>query len=295
MRAVSPGLGVMLWSLTLPVAIAAPYYCPPSLEDDLQEAPAGGLLLLPRGHIFQPLIADPIEPHFFLSYRSYRNNGQTVSTGVIGAGETFPLWRKVGACPSDGMQMDVSGGGVARFVMSDGRNDLIDGDFTIAVPVSWRRGTWSWRARLYHNSSHLGEDALYQTQTPPRTKASYESVDFIVGYDQPAWRVYFGPEVMLRHYPSFQPWGVHLGAEYYSERTVLDGLARWIGGLDVKAWDEYGFRPDYSLKIGLSIGGSQPRQQHMQLMLELYDGHQNRGIFYDDEVRYIGAGVYFGF
>jgi hypothetical protein len=282
-----------LWSFALNATAAA--YCPPSLEDALEDVPPGGTLLLPRGHVFQPLIADPIEPHFFLSYRSYRKDGETVNTGVIGAGETFPLWRRVGGCSTDGMQLDVNGGGVARFVLDDGRNDLIDGDFTVAVPLSWRQGTWSWRARLYHNSSHLGEDYLYQNQTPPRSKASYESIDFIVGYDQPEWRLYFGPEVILRHYPSFEPWGLHVGAEYYGDRTLFGGLGRWIGGLDVKSWGEYGYAPDYSLKAGLSLGGSRRQQQHLQLLLELYTGHQNRGVFYDDKVQSIGAGVYFGF
>jgi hypothetical protein len=45
----------------------------------------------------------------------------------------------------------------------------------------------------------------------------------------------------------------------------------------------------------VSLGGGRPQQQNLQVMLELYAGHQNRGVFYDDKVQYIGAGVYFGF
>lgn len=287
-------LGVILSGFALTTTAAVPR-CPPSLEAPLEEAAPGTGLLFPRGHLFQPLIADPLEPRFFTSYHRNEKSGREIATGEVGAGETFPLWRAVGVCATEGWQLDVTGGGVARFVLEDERNDLIDGSFTIGVPVSWRRGQWAWRARAFHNSSHLGEDSFYRGTTPPRSRTSYESIDFLVGYDEAAWRIYGGAEYMRHHFPRVKPWGLHLGAEYYGARTLFGGLGRWIGGLDVKLWDEYDYQPDYSAKLGLSLGGRRPAQQNLQLLLEWYDGHENRGVFFDDKVRYVGVGVAFGF
>lgn len=50
--------------------------------------------LLPPGHLFKPLLADPRWAHFSVSYRNYLNNkndGRNITT--LGFGETIPFYR----------------------------------------------------------------------------------------------------------------------------------------------------------------------------------------------------------
>jgi hypothetical protein len=276
-------------------AIAGVPYCPPSLEAPLQQDVTSTVVRLPRGHLFQPLIADPKEQRFFLAYRNVERLGQKQRIGVMGVGETFPLLRRIDDCPSDGLQLDLVGGAVGRFLLDNGSNDLIDADYNIGLPLSWRHGNWSTRARLYHESSHLGENELFQAGTAQRLKRSYDAADLLGSYDKPSWRVYAGVEYLFYHYPKIKPWGLHFGGEYYSRRNLIRGTARWISGLDVRAYDEYNFDLDVSLKTGLSFGGRHPTQHHLQVMLEWYDGHANEGVMFEEPVKHYGVGIYFGF
>lgn len=270
-------------------------YCPPSLEAPLGQVDSGEFLALSRGHLFQPLIADPKEQRFFIGYRNYDMSTGGNQVGVIGFGETFTLFRKVAGCATDGVQLNLVGGGFARFLLDDSRNDLIDADYSIGLPLGWRRGNWSLRSRIYHESSHLGENHLFQAGSSERIKRSLEGIDFLASYDEERWRIYYGGEYFLRHYPTIEPWGAHLGAEYYGPRNWFSENARLIAGLDVKAWEEYDYSPDFSFKAGWSFGGIRPNQLHLQMLLEWYDGHANEGVFFEEDVRYSGVGLYFGF
>jgi hypothetical protein len=276
-------------------AFAEVPYCPPSFEAPLEEGYEETVIAFPRGHLFQPLLADPKESRFYLSYRSYQQSLALSRVGVIGFGETFPLLRRVGGCATDGLQLDIVGGGVARFVLDGGRNDLIDADYTIAIPVSGRRGNISLRTRVFHESSHLGENELFQSGTAQRLKRDVNGFDMIGSYDEEKWRIYFGAEYLSYITPAGNTWGMHGGAEYYSARYLFGGTARWVGGVDLKAYDEYDFETDVSIKAGFSFGGRRVSQQHLQLMLTWYDGHANEGVLFSEKVRYYGAGLYFGF
>ena len=214
---------------------------------------------------------------------------------MIGFGETFPLFRRVGNCASDGWQLDIFGGGIGRFILDDSRNDLIDADYSIGLPLSWRRRNWSLRSMVYHESSHLGENALFQAGTSDRKKRSYEAIDLLASYDNNKGRLYFGGEYLIHHYPKIEHRAMHAGAEYYGRRYMKAGAAQWVSGLDVKAYEEYDFSPDLSFKTGLSFGGRNSSQNHMQVLLEWYDGHANEGVFFGEEIRYFGVGAYFGF
>ncbi len=50
--------------------------------------------------------------------------------------------------------------GVFQFDLSAPSSDLINTDYVVGVPLSWRSGGWSTRVRLYHQSSHLGDEFL---------------------------------------------------------------------------------------------------------------------------------------
>lgn len=267
-------------------ATAEVSHCPQSSSDPRGDViPQRTFIAFPQDHLFQPLIADPKEHRFFSSYRYYDRPEGMVHIGVIGFGETFPLFRLTGECANDGLQLDIAGGSVARFQLDDAINDLIDADYNVSFPLTWRRRNWSLRTQLYHESSHLGENKQFRLIASEREKRSYSGIDAIVSYDWEKWRIYYGAEHLFHHYPKIDKLGLHLGIEYQEPHNLFRKKAFWSTGLDVKAWEEYGFSPDFSFKTGLSFGNENASQHHMQLMLEWYDGHANEGVFYDDKVR----------
>jgi hypothetical protein len=254
----------------------------------------GGLVPLPAGDLFGPLIADPKQPQFFVSARRYSTPTDDVTIGAVGYGENFGIYRRQGSRPGDGLQLGIAGALFAQFDLGAPSGDLINADYSIGLPVTYRKGPWSARLRLYHQSSHLGDEYLLRVE-PERVNLSFESLEFLASYDWVRWRAYGGGEVLLRRDPGdLDPFGAHGGIEYRGQ-TIIAGLGRVVGGLDVKSWQHHDWDPDFSLKAGVEFGRPHPGGRRFRLMGEAYDGHAPHGQFYEDNISYLGVGLYLGF
>src|SRR6185436_21081639 len=130
----------------------------------VHEAEAKGVVVFPHDQIFCPLIADPKEPHSFASllrgtFRSLGDpTGEDTSIGAVGLADHFGLVRWGGPSPGEGVQLDVVGSIFAQFGLDTPSNDLINADYIIGLPLTFRRSGFSARARLYHQSSHFGDE-----------------------------------------------------------------------------------------------------------------------------------------
>lgn len=248
----------------------------------------------PTGDLFRPLLADPKQPQFFVSLRSYDTPDDRVTTGAVGYGETFGLFRRRGREPGDGLQISIAGALFAQFNLDAPSYDLINADYTIGIPVTYRRGGFSARARVYHQSSHLGDEFLLRAR-PERINLSFESAELLLSYEWKGLRAYGGGEYLFSREPAdLDPAGVHFGLEFRGPKVWLWG-GRPVGGVDVKRWEEHDWDNDYSIKAGLEFGAAQPGRRRLRVMLEGYDGFAPHGQFYGDPISYYGVGLYLGF
>lgn len=247
----------------------------------------------PEGELFLPLIADPKQPQFFIAAGHIDSPLDDTTLGVVGFGETFGFYRQEGKKPGDGLQIGLSGALFAQFNLEAPSADLVNADYTIGIPVTYRHAPWSARLRLYHQSSHLGDEFLLRVR-PERVNLSFESVEALVSYEWPEWRGYFGGEVFLHREPEdLDRAGLHGGLEYRGTKKIWGG--RPIGGLDLKSWQEHDWSLDTSLKAGLEFGTPRPGNRRLRIMGEYYRGHSPYGQFYADEITYYGLGMYLGF
>lgn len=248
----------------------------------------------PVGDLFWTLLADPKQPQFFVSLRHYDSPIDTTTVGAVGFGETFGLYRREGKHPGDGLQIGIDGGLFAQFNMGAASNDLINADYIIGIPATYRRGPWSSRLRVYHQSSHLGDEFLLNTR-PERINLSFESLEALVSYDWRQLRVYGGGEYLFSREPEeLDPEGLHGGLEFRGTKPWLWG-GRLVGGLDLRSWREHDWDVDASLTAGLEFGATQSGRRRLRIMAEAYEGHSPHGQFYEDDIRYLGVGLYFGF
>ncbi len=255
---------------------------------------APGSVPFPTGDLFLPLLADPKQPQFFTSYRYYHTPIAGAHVAAVGYGETFGFYRQPGQQPGDGLQIGIAGALFAQFNLDAPSADLINADYTIGVPISWRNGSTSARLRVYHQSSHLGDEFLLRT-APERVNLSFESVELLLSEQRGMWRGYLGGEYLFHREPGdLKAAGFHGGVELRTTRPVW-GAGHWVGGVDVKAWEEHDWSPDVSVKAGLEFGAFQPGQRRVRLMLEGYRGHAPHGQFYADYISYYGIGLYLGF
>jgi hypothetical protein len=248
----------------------------------------------PVGNVFRPLLADPREPHFYASLREVDMPSERMSTSAVGLGETFGLYRFVGRAPSDGVQISVEGGVFALFNLDQPTRELVNADYKVGVPLTWRQGDNSARLLLYHQSSHLGDGYLQRVQ-PEVFLLTYEALSFLYSHDWQGLRVYLGGEYRFDSQPAyFEPWMWQGGVEYYGTQRLLGGM-RLVAGVDIKCLQQHQYALDTNVQIGLESGGSEPGQRRLRVVLEGYRGYSPDGQLFDNFIAAYGIGVHLGF
>ena len=249
----------------------------------------------PTGDLFRPLLADPKQPQFFVGFNSFRSLGMRYTRASVGFGETFGLYRFFGSSEGNGLQLSMVGALFAQFNMDSPSSDLINTDYTFGIPVTYRHGDNSLRFRIYHQSSHLGDELLLSADHPERVNLSYEAIELIYSREWRGWRGYGGGEYLVHRSPDdLERKSAHWGIEYRGSKPLVWN-GRPVGGVDMKSFEENNWAIDTSVKAGLEFGHPNPGQRRMRLMAEWYNGFDPHGQFYNNKVEYFGIGVSLGF
>lgn len=255
---------------------------------------------LPRGDVFRPLLADPKQPQFLASALWASSRLRETTVGAAAFGENFGLVRWPGRAPGDGLQLGIAGGVFAQFDLRAESIDLLNADYVIGLPVTYRRGAFSGRARIYHQSSHLGDEFLLEFQ-PERVNLSFEAIELLASHETGNWRGYVGGEYLFRREPSdLEAWIVHGGIEYRNPAAWIRagdlGVGRWVAGLDLKSWQNGGGPAAWSARTGLEFapaGPPDPASRRIAVLLHYYDGFSPYGQFFTEEISAFGLGLHF--
>jgi hypothetical protein len=299
------GSRVSIISLSLLLSLVQPSEAQtataPRCGTGVHEAEAIGTVFFPQDHIFCPLLADPKEVRSFATFLRGTfpslddPSGEGTSIASVGLGDSFGLVRHGGPTAGQGVQLDVVGSIFAQFDVGAPSNDLINADYVIGVPLTFRRRGFSVRARIYHQSSHLGDEYLLSSEDIERENLSFESAEFLVSQEIRAVRAYAGVERIFRREPDNLPHELfHAGAEL---RTGRARTVQMVAGVDVKTTELHDWSPAISGRIGLELGrpgpGGHPGRL-VTLMVELYEGPSPYGQFFRDDISYVGFGLHFG-
>lgn len=297
--------------LTKPISIAALGLILAAMPGVLLAAegeatPDSEITPLPGRDLFHPLIADPREPRLQVSVLQVTadlNGGQAgdlnnTRVGALGIGENFGILRWAGRHSGEAWQVNVSAAVMAQFDLDAPSDALMNEDYTVSLPLTWRNNDWSARVRWYHQSSHLGDEYLLRLQ-PARVDLSFESLEVLVSREWNTWRVYGGGEYLLIRGPEdMHPAILHAGVEYRANAPawhIGTLLGVWpVAGLDAKSWGEHDWDVAWSLKAGVEfhrLSDGQHDRRHLQLMLEFFDGPSPYGQFYTHKMRYWGLGL----
>lgn len=266
---------------------------PPELHPAADAAGSSEATFLPSGDLFKRLIADPMEPRFYLSFRVFKFNSQKVNGAVAGYGEIFGLYRH-DASGGYSWQANIGGGVHSQFDLGAPSLDLVNTDYTVGFPFSIRRGPESYRITIYHQSSHLGDEFLLRNNIE-RVELSYEALQAIGSYEWKTWRIYYGGEYIIHQGPTdIEPLTAQGGIEFSGASPVV-GRGRLIGGWDLKYEQEHDWAFNSSIKIGLQFDSSKPNGRYIQVLAEGYNGYSPYGQFYETRMTYLGAGIVLGF
>jgi len=284
-------------SSTRPVAVADTPGQRPQAVAPVKDEPL--TLYLDTGRLFEPLIADPRWPHFYASYNYYEKSGIDIEqVGSVGFGETISIVRK-----SYANNLRIEGGVQAAvfaiFDLDSDSMDLINADYFVGPYAAFRNGDFSVIGRLYHQSSHLGDEYILRESIgdEDRVNLSYEAVDVILSYELPmGFRVYGGGGYFFDQEPAdFKNWSAQYGFEWRSPETYFDGGVRPVVAGDFQHREENNWDLDLSVRAGVQFEDPGRFSQKMLLLFEFYDGRSPNGQFYAEGIRYYGIGLHFYF
>ena len=298
---------VSICSITAFLLLLGILRCNPALAEENALATGNNILsgqtktaddhkFLPKGNLFHPLIADPKELRFYLSYRPYQKADQYLSqrTDVFAGslGDMFGLYRLVNNSGGYSWQANISGGIYSEFDLRTASYYLVDIDYFIGFPFTFSKGPQSYRINFYHQSSHVGDEYLLHSNIA-RIEFSYEALNIIGSYEWTRWRIYYGGEFIIQVEPNnYKPLTFQGGLEYYGTDRVLGG--RIVGGLDLKYTQENDWPLNASLKAGLQYDDPpDSRGRSIRFLLEGYKGYSSNGQFFNNRLSYFGIGVTF--
>ncbi len=245
---------------------------------------------LPGEEIFEPLLADPRSPHFSASIQHFKENGQLRSVAAVNLGTSFAVWgwNALGGKWQFGLDVGV----FSIFDLDAPSDDLVNSDFRVGFPLSLRYGALSMQGKIYHQSSHLGDEFLLRNR-PERVNLSYEGIDFLVSLDMgKALRIYGGGGRIISSTPDLKTKSWHTGAELVSPGAIFGKVYPLIA-FDFQRFEETNWNNNYSVKVGFEIKSNKLANRKLLLLLESFKGNSPNGQFYNLAVQTYGGGLHF--
>lgn len=243
--------------------------------------------ILPEGALFAPLLADPRQPRFAAHLQAHQTPVANFNAALVELGAYFPFVRT-----------DLSGGQVefgaqagifSLFNLDSSSFNLINTDFVIGLPISYRLGAFSARAQVYHQSSHLGDEFLIGNPNVNRINLSYEDSELILAYEFLGFRLYGGGGYIFQAEPNLAPAHWQSGLEFRWPHVL--GSLDVVAAGDFQGFEESNWDVDSAYTLGLAYRPDEDRE--IRLMLEYFNGLSPNGQFYNSRLTYTGVGLYF--
>lgn len=261
--------------------------------DGGEPATSGTASFLERSPLlFEPLHADPRWPHFSLAWHDYHGNDGLDDVAAASFGESFSLVRH----RSDGDEWEVGlqAGVFSIFDLDAASFDLVNADYFFGPALTWRADRLSAMARIYHQSSHLGDEYLLR-EAPERINLSYEVADLLLSYDvSDALRLYAGGGYVLHSDTPLEEWSVQTGVEWMGSPFGRSGFRPMVA-CDLQLREENDWQGDVSARVGVEFADAEAPGGRMQILLEYYSGRSPNGQFFEQDIELLGIGVHFYF
>src|SRR5689334_21170523 len=105
----------------------------------------GKYIALPRGDVFCPHIADPKATRSFVAYQRGNETDLATDMAAVGIADQFSFLRAAADRAGNGIQLGLAGAVFAQFDLGSPTYDLLNADYLIGLPLTYRAGPISGR------------------------------------------------------------------------------------------------------------------------------------------------------
>ncbi|MBS0645872.1 MAG: DUF1207 domain-containing protein [Verrucomicrobia bacterium] len=261
----------------------------------------GGVWFPPNSVLFQPLVADPRQVTNAASIRFNDSViGQHVGAVIFGDDFIFYRWLDVLRWHGDA-DIGIEAGVFSVFDLDHPQACMVNSDFYVALLLTYAVNHWSWRFRLWHLSSHLGDEFLLSNPGFTRYNVSDNGVDLFVSWQpNPALRIYFGLGDILweddefRTKPFYIEWGSEIRLfgcrDHFNRLYVQPFLA-----MHFRSWQENSFNVDQTYTLGFEWSKLRYVGRKFRIFAEYHHGYCDEGQFVQFRSNYFALKTEFGF
>jgi Protein of unknown function (DUF1207) len=261
--------------------------------------------------LFQPLVADPRDPS--INIVAYRFGDRVIgrTCAAVTVAEDFPIyrWKDVFKWSGD-LQIDIQGAVFAVFnycnlpkTKSGDFSELVNADYMFCIPITYAFDKWSFRTRIYHISSHLGDEFICNNPEYVylRVNPSYEAIDSFFSYQfSQSLRFYGGPGVIVHSDKTFKmkPLYVQYGVEVrlLGQKMLNQGLyGTPYLACHVDNYQQHHWNMDLTICMGYEFSKLQGVGRRARVFLEYHQGYSWEGQFFNERTRYGEIGFSWGF
>ncbi|SPN73614.1 Protein of unknown function (DUF1207) [Chlamydia serpentis] len=255
---------------------------------------------LPQNTIlFSPLIADPRQVTNSAGIRfNEKVVGNRVGATVFGGDFVFLRLFDISRFHVD-CDFGIQGGVFSVFDLDHPESCMVNSDFFVAGLWSGALDKWSFRIRLWHLSSHLGDEFILTHPNFPRFNLSDEGVDFFISLRYtPQIRLYVGcgyivsRDLSFPERPFYCEWGAELRPFGLREGNLH---AQPIFAMHFRCWEEQKFGLDQSYVLGMEWAKFQEIGRKIRAVLEYHQGFSKEGQFVREPCNYYGFRLTYGF
>ncbi len=168
---------------------------------------------------------------------------------------------------------------------------ILNADYRISGWYNIKSQASTYRIRLFHQSSHLGDDFVIRNGIMGRgsNPMNYEQLDITRSVQNGNHRHYYGFGYTVTPHAERKRIAFQLGY-FFSRTTPRFANSKFIGGADIKIMEQHGYRPSIKLGIGYELG--QSHRNPPRLILEYYNGNLPYSRYESTVVQLLGIGLY---
>jgi len=176
---------------------------------------------------------------------------------------------------------------------------LINADYYIALPLTYINGHFSTRLRLFHQSSHLGDEFLLEHGQIERLNPSMEVVDLSIAYDfNDRLTGFVGFSKVIRSDDSYK---LKQNGIYYGFNYLLDMFKIQLCNLEASPYIATYFMNlednDWKLDSSMAIGYQWDKLygHKFRIFLQGHSGYSHEGQFSTKRTQYVALKIQYGY
>lgn len=284
--------------------------CTPCAEKGFFGLPATGPLM-------QPFLADPRKVGMSAGWRMWdrairhvgNENGfgpdePSKHSGPVSFGDYIGLMRFCNPwCRGGVLDIGLEGNVWAIFQHTRESAPLVNADYYVAIPISYAWKCWVFRVRLYHISSHLGDEFLVNNVGFDRLNPSSEYIDFFAQWrPNRDFRIFGGIGIIARRDETFPHRRIYYeyGFDYYFPVAQCyyprsQVLGRFFLGSYFRNREDNDYQFDGTFVYGYEWSRLYCDYKKIRLFVEYHNGFSLEGQFSRLPTEYAALVAFYGY